>query len=156
MLVMAAIAMACRVVITFVSTTVAIEFRALGEHVHHPNDDQGGFLGDGHLGCEVLRVHVVIHDFVALAEFLDRFGNPVKRLGKRLDILPLEGGDEHLDQLFADDFRVPFLVAAGYCQLGERNVPIRFLQQPGEGFDALMRRFGTGGKELKEPVRLSK
>ena len=72
--------------------------RAFREHVHHPDDHQRGFLGDRHLRGEIPGVDEVVHDFVALAEFFDGLGNPVERLGQRLDVLAVEGGDEDLDE----------------------------------------------------------
>ena len=126
------------------------------EHVDHPHDHQRGLLGDGHLRAKSRRLDEVLDDFVSLAEFLDRLGDPVERPGKRLDVLAVERGDEDFHQFLADDFRVLFLVAAGDGEFREGDVALRFVEQPGECLDALVRGFRAGGEEFKEPVRFSK
>ena len=97
-----------------------------------------------------------MHDFEAFAEFFDGLGNAIEGFGQGLDVLPFQGGDEHLHEFLADGFGVAFLVAPGHREFGERDIAVGFLQQARQGFDALVRGFCTGGEQFEEPVRISK
>ena len=70
----------------------------------------------------------MVHDLVALAEFLDGLGNPVEGFGQGLDVLPLQRGDEDFHEFLADGFRILFLIAAGHGQFGQRDMAVGFLQ----------------------------
>lgn len=71
---------------------------------------------------------------------------------ERLDVFPLQAGDEGLDQLLADLFGNPLLLAPSQHQIVQATVARRRTEELDQELDTLMSFLSAGFEETVEPV----